>query len=167
MPHRLTSARQMWRSWCNLPRLVRFLLLPSWCLLGCARLAILVLPFRLIAPALGVQTGTHSFSPLLAPAQTDNARAIGRSVELAARYTPWQSVCQPQALVARLWLGLFGVPYLINYGVCKDAQGKLQAHAWVVSGVVYVTGGNGYPSFTVVRTFVGPTRWARAFLPVS
>jgi Transglutaminase-like superfamily len=167
VPDGLKCLNNKWRAWNKRSLLERAVFFPCWCLLGCARLAVLIIPFRFIARYLGRQAGTLVFSTLLTPAQTARARVIGRSIELAARYTPWQSLCQPQAMVACLWLGLLGIPYLINYGVRKNALGQLEAHAWACSGSVFVTGGNAYADFVVVRTFVGPRRWAQACLSVS
>lgn len=142
-------------SWQRLPGRVRWLFLPSWCLLGIARFAILVLPFHVIARWLGPEAGVTPFTPVLQAGQIALAREIGQTVRLAAGYTPWQSLCQPQVLVARFWLGLFGIPFIVNYGLRKDEQGGLAAHAWVCAGPVAVTGGQAWDAFVVVRSFAG------------
>lgn len=82
---------------------------------------------------------------------------IGRVVHLAARYTPWNSNCFPQAVVARLLLGLYGIPYILFLGVSRvpDTRG-MTAHAWVAAGRVRVTGGAGFTQFTTVSCFVSP-----------
>lgn len=141
-------------SWRSLPRRVQAMLLLSWCLLGIARLAVLLVPFRWIAAWLGSETGVAPFTPLLLGQETELARDVGQSIALAARYTPWESLCQPQALVARFWLGLFGIPCIVNYGVRKDEKYGLAAHAWVCTGPVAVTGGQAWEEFVVVRSFV-------------
>jgi hypothetical protein len=151
-----------WSTWQELPWSVQALLLPSWCLLGIARLAVLLLPFRFIARWLGPEAGVTPFTPLLTDKQTILARNIGQSVALAARYTPWESLCQPQAMAARFWLGLYGIPCLVSYGVKKSESNGLDAHAWVSAGPVAVTGGQrGWQEFTLVRSFIGPAKTAR------
>ena len=80
---------------------------------------------------------------------------IGRAVRLAARYTPWDSNCFPQAVVARLLLGLYGIPYALFFGLRRDPDsGAMLAHAWVAAGRVRVTGGESFGQFTVVGVFV-------------
>lgn len=148
---------QRLNNWRHLPLRVQLLLLPSWGMLGVARLAVLLLPFRFIARWLGPEAGVTPFTPLLSEQQATLARDIGRSVEVAARYTPWDSLCQPQALVARFWLTRFGIPCIINYGLRKNGSNGLDAHAWVCAGPVAVTGGNAYGEFVVVRSFIGQT----------
>ncbi|NCS64714.1 MAG: hypothetical protein COS39_06420 [Hydrogenophilales bacterium CG03_land_8_20_14_0_80_62_28] len=145
-----------WRAWRRLPAPVRALFVPTWCLLGGARLATLLLPFRRLAPHLGKHLGNTAFSPLLAPGQVARAAQIGQVVELAARYAPWRARCHEQAIVARVWLGGFKIPYVLYYGVGKGMDGTLQAHAWVCAGPVNVTGGDSWAEFTVVGAFFGP-----------
>ena len=81
---------------------------------------------------------------------------IGRVVRMAARYTPWESNCFPQAVTASFLLRWYGVPYALFFGVApaeKDA--KIQAHAWIAAGSGQVTGGMSFGQFTVVGCFVG------------
>ena len=132
-----------------MPPLERRLLLPSWLLLGLARLAIL-LPFRWLAPWLGEHMGVTAPPD---PAQVEQALAIGRSVERAARHTPWLSQCQAQAIVARVWLGHRHIPYRIQYGVRRLENGQLAAHAWVCVADTVITGSLGYERFAVVGSF--------------
>lgn len=136
---------------------VRLWLAPAWLLLGISRALILVVPFRRLAPRLGHHTGAAPWIPLLDRAQERRAQEIGRLVRLAARYTPWQSNCFPQAVTARLLLGLYRIPYALYFGVARAPENTgMQAHAWVTAGRVRVTGGAGFRQFTVVGCFVAP-----------
>lgn len=131
--------------------------LPVWMLLGLSRAAILGLPFRRLAPLMGRPLGPHAWVPLLSGAQQHRALQIGRTVRLAARYTLWTSNCFPQALTASLLLRLYRVPYALHLGLAAGAVGEqMKAHAWVASGAVHVTGGTGFPRFTVVSCFASP-----------
>lgn len=147
----LARKRAAWRR--RAPR-VRRLFGPSWLLLGLAQLAIMTLPFRLIARWLGRECGQAVFTPVLNGQQTDTAREIGQAIALAARYTPWASLCHPQALVARFWLRRYGIPCVVHYGLCKADTQALAAHAWVCAGAVAVSGGQSWETFVVVRSFV-------------
>lgn len=124
-------------------------------LLGLARFGILTVPFRWMAPLLGHNHQTSAFIPLASPEQWRQALAIGRGIRTAARYTPWESRCLAQAMVARCLLGLRGLPYGLYFGLCKDSSeaGGMHAHAWVCTGPVAVTGGHSFGQFTVVGAF--------------
>jgi hypothetical protein len=131
--------------------------------LGLTRLAILVLPFTVVRRALGDHQDprTPTTTPPLGQATLVRAARIGATVRLAARHTPWRSECYPQALTARILLGLARVPHVVSFGVRRDA-GALVAHAWVHVGDVPVTGGTGQ-DYTEVGTFSwAPRSSARA-----
>jgi hypothetical protein len=131
-------------------------LVAAWSLLGLTRLAILVLPFRLVRRALGEHRDPRA-GATAAPIDDDalvRAARIGATVQLAARHTPWRSECYPQALTARILLGVARVPHVVSFGVRRDA-GELVAHAWVHAGDVPVTGGT-----AEAYTEVGAFSWA-------
>lgn len=130
----------------------------AWSLLGLTRLAILVLPFRIVRRALGEHRDPRT---PVAPPDPDGpvlARAarIGATVGLAARHTPWRSECYPQAWTARILLGLARVPHVVSFGVRRDGD-ALVAHAWVRVGDLVVTGGTGH-SWTEVGSFAWSPR---------
>lgn len=129
-----------------------------WVILGFAKALILTLSFRRLAPRLGRQSGIAPWVPLLTPAEEQRALLIGRLVRMTARYTPWDSNCFPQAIAARMLLGLYGVPYVLYFGLQRDPADPagLKAHAWVAAGRVRVTGGTSFGQFTVVGCFVAP-----------
>lgn len=139
------------------PAFIRLWFLPLWLLLGMAKAVILTLSFKRLAPRLGVSQGIAPWVPVLAPADEARALQIGRAVRLAAGYTPWDSNCFPQAVAARLLLGLYGIPYALYFGLMRDpATSEMKAHAWVAAGRVRVTGGTSFGQFTVVGVFVAP-----------
>ena len=139
------------------PIFIKLWLLPVWLLLGISKALILAVSFKRLAPRLGVHEGTAPWVPLLDRTQEARALAIGRVVRLAARYTPWESNCFPQAVAARLLLGLYRIPYVLYFGLARDAEsGGMKAHAWVAAGRIRVTGGASFRQFTVVGCFVAP-----------
>jgi len=145
------------RSFLHQPASIQIGLLPVFLLLGLAKALILIVPFRRLAPRLGVSVGVSPWVPVLEPGQEARALLVGRLVRLAARYTPWDSNCFPQAVVARLLLGLYGIPYALYFGVMRnDQSAEMKAHAWVVAGRIRVTGGTSFGRFTVVGCFVSP-----------
>jgi hypothetical protein len=90
--------------------------------------------------------------------QAKRARAISSAIIVAAKFAPWKANCFPQAITARLILGLYDIPYALFFGVTRSKQeedrGAIKAHAWVVSGRVNVTGGRSFGQFTSVGCFV-------------
>jgi hypothetical protein len=130
---------------------------PTWILLGISKLLIFTCEFRRLAPLFGISIGVAAWLPLLTPKQECRALQIGRLIKLAARYTPWDSNCFPQAITARLLLELHKIPYTLCFGLMREITSKeIQAHAWVSSGRVNVTGGMSFKHFTIVGCFIGP-----------
>lgn len=154
----LHTLRRKARSWASLPFFEKVWFAPVWLLLGLSRLALRMIEFRRLAPLLGQHARNVVVIPLVTESQCARARRIGRVVRLAARYTPWVSNCLPQAVTARLLLGLYRVPYAFYFGLAKDGgeHSPLRAHAWICAGPVAATGGNSFREFTVVSTFVSP-----------
>lgn len=133
-------------------------LIPAYLLSGCFRAMILTMPFRYIAPLMGMHHENAEITTLISAAQETQARQIATVVQTATKYTPWESKCLVQALVATLILRLHHIPHIAYLGVSKNeeegAKNPLQAHAWVSSGRCFVSGGNGHRTFTVVSSFV-------------
>ena len=132
-------------------------LLPLYILSAGIRLAILTLPFRWIAPFLGHYTQNTEMTPLISEQQQQLARQLGTTIKIVSRYTPWESACLVQALLARFALSWHRIPHIAYLGVNKPqaTDQALAAHAWVSAGQCFVTGGNGHQSFTVVSSFTG------------
>lgn len=145
------------RSFAYRPLFEQMWFLPVWLLLGLSRVLILFVPFRTLAPHLGKHTGLAPWVPLLDARQESRARTISRVVQMGANYTPWLSNCFPQAVTARLLLGLYDIPYCLFFGVDRAAdKSGMQAHAWIASGRIPVCGGESFDQFTVVGCFTSP-----------
>ncbi len=128
-------------------------LLLAYVFLGFCRSIILVVPMRFISPYLGNCYKNFTFCVCPSKKQTVTADRIGRLIRIAANHTFWNSSCLTQAMVARILLGLCHIPYVFYFGVSKDGDCKLRAHAWVCSGSVFVSGGNGFDRYVVTATF--------------
>jgi hypothetical protein len=137
-----------------LPGFVQSWVIPLWLFLGISKALIFSISFKRLAPYLGHSVGTKPWTPMVNAVQEVRARQIGQAVRLAARYTPWDSNCFPQAVAARLLLGLYGIPYAFYFGLMRDPDSPdIKAHAWVTAGKVRVTGGRSFGQFTVVGVF--------------
>lgn len=152
MLHSLTRKAH---SFLRQPLFIQLWFIPLWFILGASKTLIFTISFHRLAPCLGRHCGIAPWVPLLNPHQETRARLIGRAVRLAARYAPWDANCFPQAVAARMLLGLYGIPYTLFFGLMRDAS-EMKAHAWVAAGKSHVTGGTSFGQFTVVGCFVAP-----------
>jgi Transglutaminase-like superfamily len=139
--------------WRRRSRAERLLLMEAFLLLGIARLTVLVLPFKWLAVSLGRHK--HEADAQISFSDLNLARKVGQAVCSAANYTPWESVCLPQAVAAKWMLKRRHVAGTLYLGVAKDETKpeKLSAHAWLRSGNIILTGAAGHRQFTVVATF--------------
>jgi hypothetical protein len=138
----------------------RWLLFQVFALLGIARLALRVVPFRRLARHLGpLQAETAADAPVDHLAQ---ARRVALAIARVSPHTPWESNCFPQALTAKFWLRRRGIPTTLYLGVALNrpsmdhpALPDMEAHAWLRCGPLFVTGGRGHERFTVAACFGG------------
>ncbi|MFV9656117.1 lasso peptide biosynthesis B2 protein [Pseudomonas sp. NY15366] len=140
------------------PRAQRCTLPIAWLLLGVARALVLLLPFRLLSGFLGTKLGPHPICSMPTPRQSMRALEIGRTVRWAANHTPWHSNCFAQAIASRILLGAAGIPCVICFGLSRNEQKALIAHAWVTVGPIRVCGGDGFASYKVVGCFLSSGR---------
>jgi len=123
--------------------------------LSIVRFVLCFLPFKHVLRWMGfvqaetaVQEG-ETFQPGV------NAGRIGWAVRAAAVRTPWRSACLVQALAGAHMLGRRSLPATLYLGAAHDPTNgnKLEAHAWLCSGEVTLTGQRDQERFTVVATF--------------
>jgi hypothetical protein len=139
--------------WRRRTHLERVLLMEAFVLLGVARLMVLALPFRWLAASLGKHRSEADAQ--ISASDVTLARKVGQAVCSAASYTPWKSVCLPQAVAAQWMLKRRHIVGTVYLGVAKDETKpeKLAAHAWLCCGNMILTGAEGHRKFTVVATF--------------
>jgi hypothetical protein len=121
----------------------------AWFLLHFAKMVILLMPFKKIASRIGKLhvESTHDLQSIEEPTKIEHA------VRRAARYTLHGSKCYDQALTAKTLLGQIGLPATIYFGLSKEGENKLIAHAWVRCGNKIITGKAGMERFTVIACF--------------
>lgn len=107
-----------------------------------------ILPFRILARLAG-RAEAGSYPPGLT---TDAAAAaVGQAIAAAARRLPWHPKCLAQALAGSWMLRRRGLPAQLCFGVSNE-DGKLRAHAWLVSGSGTVCGGPAAAGFTPIAS---------------
>jgi hypothetical protein len=119
--------------------------------LGIIRLSLLIIPFRWITPFLG----SHMAQPLekVPLINKDLVNRVSWAIHAAGRHLPWKCKCMDKAVAGKAMLNRLGVPSTLYLGVAKDADKSLRAHAWLQTGGVFVSGGQGSVQYTVVSTF--------------
>jgi hypothetical protein len=145
----------------RLPADRRRLLIEATFELAYARIALLVVPFRVLAARLGtfLPPAAQEVRTALAFTSPDHASLaaeIGWAVTRAARYAPFRAVCLPQAIAAKRMLARRDVRSILHFGAAKGATAEkpLDAHAWLDAAGVEVTG---YPvarEFSEIACFV-------------
>ena len=130
----------------------KWLLVQVFVLLGVTRLAIDTLSLRRLARHFGPQQVETPAE--IAPAALVVARRIAWAIQRVSPYTPWNSNCFPQALTAKLLLRWQGIPSTLYLGAAfKEDRSRLEAHAWLRCGPLYVTGGRGHERYGTVGVF--------------
>ncbi|MCP3998626.1 MAG: lasso peptide biosynthesis B2 protein [Actinomycetia bacterium] len=142
----------------------QILIAQTFVLLGASRLAIRALTFRRLERFLGERMVESPEE--LSPAQIQAARTVRWAIGRVSGRTPWVSNCFPQAIAARVLLRRRKVPCTIYLGagfVSERAEGDnsasaaslttMVAHAWVRSGPLFVTGGDGTLKYGAVASF--------------
>ena len=147
----LQSSKRRLRKLLRLSWADRLLLIEALLWLGLARLAILALPFRWIAPHLGQHMAESA--PTDAPEQANRLRRIAWAITAVRRHTPWESTCLAQAVAGKRMLRRRGLESTLYLGVARDGDQGLSTHAWLRSGDLILTGMRGRDRFTVVSTF--------------
>jgi hypothetical protein len=125
------------------------LFVEAWFLLHFAKLVILFMPFKKIASRMGrLQIeSTHDLQSMEKTTQIEHA------VRRASRYTFYNSKCYDKALTAKALLFQIGLPATIYFGLAKEADNQLSAHAWVRCGNKIITGKAGMERFTIIACF--------------
>jgi hypothetical protein len=103
-------------------------------IVAATKLGLSLLSYRAMKRWVPVGTG-------LAPASNDELRRVSWGVRNAARVVPGAS-CLTQALSAQFLLARLGRRSQIQVGVAQDAEGRVLAHAWLISNGRVVVGGS-------------------------
>lgn len=116
-----------------------------------ARLAILLLPFKRIAPLLG--------RPMVESPLEDHAidtvllEAISWAAQTAGNHMPWGNKCLAQAMAGKAMLRRRGMRSTLYLGVARDGMQLMKAHAWLRCGGKILSGHRKMSGFTVVASF--------------
>jgi hypothetical protein len=143
------SVRSRLEKWRRLSWADRRLLVEAGGWLAVARAAVLVVPFRHLAPHLGESMAE---TPTRALATRERANRVGWAVRAASRATPWKTPCLAEAIAGQRMLRRRHIPSTIYLGLSKDGE-ILTAHAWLRCGARVLTGKSERGQFTAVASF--------------
>lgn len=139
----------------KMPRHQKSLFFINLILCGIAKAVINLFPYKRIAPYFGNFCRMSIASTIPSREQIQRVIILRRSIQLAARYTPWDSSCLTQAMVAKFWCQRENIPYMFYIGFAKNSKKPLgeESHAWVTSGPIAITGDHSFHSHQVVMSY--------------
>lgn len=129
------------------------LFMEAWTLLATARLMVLLIPFRFIAPLLGKNVPAGEY-PVQLPGDNKLQQQLSLAISRAVYRSPWRTKCLEQAIAAKIMLKYRRISSTVFFGINKPDQHTLiNAHTWLVSGGLIVTGGRHIDSYNVIACF--------------
>lgn len=151
----MATLKQKTRIFYRLRFKLKCLFVLNFFLCGIARAFINLLPLKRLSPYFGTLHKNIIFSTLLTRTQHNHAIQLRRSIALAVNYTPWDSNCLTQAMVAKFWCACLNIPYVLYIGFTKDGDkpSGYASHAWLTAGPVAITGEHSFLSFNVVSSY--------------
>jgi len=123
----------------------------AFVLCGIVRGFILHVPFNKIKKYIGIYNKESVRE--IEVSQYKLIRKIALAVNSASRYTPWESKCLVQALVAQKMLKSRKIYSTLYLGVAKEGENAIKAHAWLRTGSIIVTGAYEAKNFKEVARF--------------
>ena len=118
---------------------------------GIARILILFVPLKKFSFLLG--THMKEAPGTTATENIEILKVVEVAIQMASRIVPWRCKCYEQAIAAKMILRGYRLETTLYYGVAKDKDNQLIAHAWLRCGDYIVTGRPGMKRFTVVGAF--------------
>ena len=132
----------------HLERSRKYFLVEALVALAVSSAAVRFLPFRR-----AVRMGSRKLSGKATGDRGEAVRDARWSIEAAAAAAPWRAVCLQQGLALQWMLRRRGIDALLHYGLAKEKERGLEAHAWVAVGDNLVIGGEIASKFRCDATF--------------
>jgi hypothetical protein len=129
----------------------KLLFVEAFIFCGIARLIVLLIPFNRIKKHIGIYNKESSFD--IENSQYKLIRKIAWAVNRASKFTPWESKCLVQALIAQKILKNHNIYSTLYLGIARAGEKEIRAHAWLRCGAMIVTGGYEKNNFKEVARF--------------
>lgn len=125
------------------------LFVQAWICIAIARCMLVFMPFRKIAPLLGKSVDDDYTRGARA---SHRLKRIRTAITRAAAWSPWRAKCFEQALAGKIMLTCRNMSCIVFFGINKVGD-ELQAHAWLESDGVIITGGKEADQFVIIARF--------------
>lgn len=137
----------------KIPFKKKLLFLEVFFYLALMRFLILIIPFKQLAKKMGALSTESEY--VIPTNQQLESILIGKAIRKFSRLTPFRSLCFEQALTCKMMLNRRRISSTIYFGLSKEKfkGNELQAHAWLRSGDIYLTGRKGMKNFKIVAFF--------------
>ena len=137
------------RNFLLLPYQKKKLLTKSLLFVWFIRLGLWILPYRLLVRWLALFGSSKSASQIN---DWKLIKEVSHSVRSCAKYVPFAS-CLTQALATQTLLRLRGQNSILKFGVDKDENKKLIAHAWIeIDGKIIIGGSPDISRYKVLNS---------------
>lgn len=127
----------------------KVLIIKVFIIMGLSRFAMLWIPFKKLKRYMGEYNKESDWT--IESSKYAKVKKIESAIRKVSMNTPWESKCLVQALTAQRLLSKENITSTLYLGVNKVGEEKLNAHAWIRCGGIYVTGGNGENFAKVAR----------------
>lgn len=114
---------------------------------------LLLLSFARAMRLLGLKAGASDFAGHAEAGDDAALREIGIAIRRASRAAPFRAVCLQQAVAASLMLRRRRRAPEIHFGVIREEDGAMSAHAWTCCAGQVVTGMEGMAGQIPIATF--------------
>lgn len=118
----------------------KWLTIEVWFWVAIFRLLILIVPVKYMKRHYGISGEESPYRE--SKENYEEAKIIAYHVNRIAEHTPWESRCLVRALTAQRLFTNKKITSTLYLGVKKEKE-KMVAHAWIRTGELYATGGNG------------------------
>jgi len=141
----------------------------AFVLLALCRLAIFLLPFRVLAAYLD---RPMTVPELTGPERVRQRNRIRWAVDRAARFLPGPTVCFPRGLAGFVMCRVRGIDSILHYGAAVVSDEGLKAHVWLMDGDYGITGQSVAAEYCLLARFPskateGPEEHSRRAVPES
>jgi hypothetical protein len=94
----------------------------------------------------GINTSQNTFNE-------NTVKTVLKNVKRVSKYSFWRTNCFEEALTTKLLLKKLDIESTIYFGVLKNEQQKLKAHAWLKIGDKFIIGQKNSEKFTITNFF--------------
>jgi Transglutaminase-like superfamily len=133
------------RKWQTLSERERWLAIEAVAFLLWARVIFALLPVPIAFRLIGQKSRACPVA--------GTAEEVRMAVTRAAHYAPFKAVCLQRAFAAFLMLRRRGLPATVHFGVRRQGDTSLVAHAWSMSAGTSVTGTSMAEEFVPIAIF--------------